>query len=417
MHDCAWDKRSKKFVTAGKSHIYFWDAEQQGLAKKKGLLEGHEDTQFVAVTWCDGGFAWAGGSNGKLYKFAQDGSYHKCMGSVKGHQGFISSIRFAEGKLFTGAKDMKIQMWDNLGEGQDYACGASIQLDSLVRAIDCKDGNIVAGMRDGTIAVMGSDGSGRNDVMKSHDNGEVWGLAMFGDSVITSADDNKVMVWNPDTRKNEKCFQVSSREEKARKGGASTLSRLADSQCSRCVAVHADWVAVAGNDGAVSIRSRSDPGTETKLLKDSSEWIEVMAFSPDGTMLAVGSHDNSIYVYNVGTWDKKGECTGHSSYIMALDWCTHSKYIRSNCGAYELLFFTIDENGVTRDPDGRSNTVPVQWATTTCKMLWQTQGIYPRGTDGTHVNSVCGSTDGQLLATGDDYGLVNLFNDPCLAKH
>jgi len=57
------------------------------------------------------------------------------------------------------------------------------------------------------------------------------------------------------------------------------------------------------------------------------------------------------------------------------------------------------------------NTV---WATVTCKFLWQTTGIYPSGTDGTHVNSVCGSADKMFLATGDDYGLVNIFNDPCI---
>lgn len=54
------------------------------------------------------------------------------------------------------------------------------------------------------------------------------------------------------------------------------------------------------------------------------------------------------------------------------------------------------------------------WATKTCKFQWETQGIYPAGTDGTHVNSVAGSHDGQLIATGDDYGLINLFRDPVI---
>jgi hypothetical protein len=47
------------------------------------------------------------------------------------------------------------------------------------------------------------------------------------------------------------------------------------------------------------------------------------------------------------------------------------------------------------------------------KFQWSTEGIYPRGTDGTHINSVAGSADGQLLVCGDDYGLVTLFRDPC----
>jgi microtubule-associated protein-like 1/2 len=186
---------------------------------------------------------------------------------------------------------------------------------------------------------------------------------------------------------------------------------MPDSQCSRAVADSYDFIAFAGNDGAVRVADNGDPTGELALLKDSQEWVEVMAFSPDAQYLAVGSHDNMIYVYKTSDWSLHGTCRGHSSYIMALDWCAHSKYIRSNCGAYELLFFTAED--CQQDPSGRTNTQPVVWATTTCKFLWQTKGIYPRGTDGTHINSVCGSDDKMLLATGDDYGLVCLFRDPC----
>jgi len=47
-----------------------------------------------------------------------------------------------------------------------------------------------------------------------------------------------------------------------------------------------------------------------------------MAFSPDQTMFAVGSHDNYLYIYNTadGGFTLKGKHCKHSSYIMALDW-------------------------------------------------------------------------------------------------
>lgn len=282
---------------------------------------------------------------------------------------------------------------------------------SLIRAIDCHADKLIVGQRNGTITCK--DASNQMDIMCSHDNGEVWGLAQQADgTVVTSGDDNKVMFWNPDQRKCTKTVKVTDRREKSRRGRASTLSKLPDSQCSRSVAVNNDWIAVAGNDGAVSIRASSNPDAECQLLKDSTEWIEVMSFSPDNQYLAVGSHDNTIYVYRTSDWGLQGKCTGHSSYIMALDWCCHSKFIRSNCGAYELLFFEVPS--CNQDPSGRSNTLDTEWATVTCKFLWQTQGIYPRGTDGTHVNSVVGSCDKMFLATGDDYGLVNVFNDPCV---
>ena len=118
--------------------------------------------------------------------------------------------------------------------------------------------------------------------MMSHSDGEVWGLAETSSGqIVTSGDDNKVMFWDPASRKHQKTVKVTDRREKSRRGRASTLSKLPDSQCSRCVAVNDQWLAVAGNDGAVSIRALSSPDGEVQCLKDSTEWIEVMAFSPD----------------------------------------------------------------------------------------------------------------------------------------
>jgi WD40 repeat protein len=34
-----------------------------------------------------------------------------------------------------------------------------------------------------------------------------------------------------------------------------------------------------------------------KTLDDAEEWIQAAAFSPDSSKLAVGSHDNKIYIY------------------------------------------------------------------------------------------------------------------------
>ena len=120
------------------------------------------------------------------------------------------------------------------------------------------------------------------NIMMSHSDGEVWGLAETSSGqIITSGDDNKVMFWDPASRKHQKTVKVTDRREKSRRGRASTLSKLPDSQCSRSVAVNDQWLAVAGNDGAVSIRALSSPDNEVQCLRDSTEWIEVMAFSPD----------------------------------------------------------------------------------------------------------------------------------------
>lgn len=127
-------------------------------------------------------------------------------------------------------------------------------------------------------------------------------------------------------------------------------------------------------------------------------------------MLAVGSHDNHVYVYKVADWSLIGKCTGHSSYITALDWGEDSKWIRSNCGAYELLFWDAAE--CKQNPSGRSELKDLAWATNTCPLTWCTEGVFPKGVDGTHVNAVWKCPENDYCLTGDDWCMVNLFNFP-----
>lgn len=89
--------------------------------------------------------------------------------------------------------------------------------------------------------------------------------------------------------------------------------------------------------------------------------------------------------------------------------------IRSCCGAYELLFFNISAK--KQDPSGASNTVGTDWASHSVKFGWRVEGIYLEGTDGTHINVVEESKDHSLIATGDDFGLINIYRNPCRPKH
>ena len=136
-----------------------------------------------------------------------------------------------------------------------------------------------------------------------------------------------------------------------------------------------------------------------------------MVYSPDGRKLAVGSHDNNIYIYDANNYTLLGKCTKHNSFIVSVDWSADGKYIRSVCGAHELLFFSGET--YQQDTNGASNTKSVVWNTNRAKYGWLVDGIFPSGTDGTHINSVEFSKDNSLIATGDDYGLVNLFRNPC----
>ncbi len=53
-------------------------------------------------------------------------------------------------------------------------------------------------------------------------------------------------------------------------------------------------------------------------------------------MLAIGSHDNDIYLFKVNgnNYTLHGQLKAHKSFITNMDWSRDGKYIQSNCGAY-----------------------------------------------------------------------------------
>lgn len=133
--------------------------------------------------------------------------------------------------------------------------------------------------------------------------------------------------------------------------------------------------------------------------------------------MAVGSHDNHIYVYNVeDNYSLHANFSKHNSFVTALDWSVDSSFIRSICGAYEKLYFNV--NTKEFDANGLQNTKDLTWASTTIKKGWEVEGCKPLSEDGSHINGVDISGDKRLIVTADDFGLLNVFRYPCLTtKH
>jgi len=82
--------------------------------------------------------------------------------------------------------------------------------------------------------------------------------------------------------------------------------------------------------------------------KVSKEWIEDLKYSPNDKYLAIGSHDNKIYVYSSSKGSviksKSGKPYGggkSTSFITHLDWTEDSSAIRTTDGSYEILYYVM----------------------------------------------------------------------------
>ena len=97
----------------------------------------------------------------------------------------------------------------------------------------------------------------------------------------------------------------------------------------RCCAYSPDGTMIAvgfgkgkvKEDGILRIYRRSnDEVTPVYESKEAKQWIGDIKFSKDGRLLALGSHDNSIYVYSVQQqFKRKAKFSKHNSYITHFD--------------------------------------------------------------------------------------------------
>ncbi|XP_028385785.1 echinoderm microtubule-associated protein-like 2 isoform X4 [Phyllostomus discolor] len=383
-------------ITCGKSHIYFWSLEGGSLSKRQGLFEKHEKPKYIlCVTFLEGGDVVTGDSGGNLYVWGKGGNRitHVVAGAHDG--GVFGLCALRDGTLVSGGgRDRRVVLW-----GSDYSKLQEVEVPEdfgPVRTVaEGRGDTLYVGTTRNSI-LQGSVHTGFSLLIQGHVE-ELWGLAAHPSRAqfVTCGQDKLVHLWSVESHQ-----PVWSRaiEDPARSAGfhpsGSVLAvgtvtgrwLLLDTETHDLVAIHTD-----GN-----------------------EQISVVSFSPDGAYLAVGSHDNLVYVYTVDQGGRKvsrlGKCSGHSSFITHLDWAKDSSCFVTNSGDYEILYWDPTTCKQITSADAVRN---VDWATATCVLGFGVFGIWSEGADGTDINAVARSHDGKLLASADDFGKVHLFSYPC----
>ncbi|KAL4666645.1 hypothetical protein H8959_005334 [Pygathrix nigripes] len=361
-------------ITCGKSHIYFWTLEGGSLSKRQGLFEKHEKPKYVlCVTFLEGGDVVTGDSGGNLYVWGKGGN--RITQAVLGaHDGGVFGLcALRDGTLVSGGgRDRRVVLW-----GSDYSKLQEVEVPEdfgPVRTVAEGHGDTLYVGTTRNSILQGSVHTGFSLLVQGHVE-ELWGLATHPSQAqfVTCGQDKLVHLWSSESHQ-------------------PLWSRIIE-----------DPARSAGFHPSGSV-----------LAVDGNEQISVVKFSPDGAYLAVGSHDNLVYVYTVDQGGRKvsrlGKCSGHSSFITHLDWAQDSSCFVTNSGDYEILYWDPATCKQITSADAVRN---VEWATATCVLGFGVFGIWSEGADGTDINAVARSHDGKLLASADDFGKVHLFSYPC----
>ncbi|KAG8514417.1 Echinoderm microtubule-associated protein-like 1, partial [Galemys pyrenaicus] len=370
-------------VTCGKSHLYFWTLEGNSLIKKQGLfevksgcvfclsfrgaarvikdiltngfaylyyiLQKQEKPKFVlCVTFSENGDTITGDSSGNILVWGK--GTNRINYAIQGaHEGGIFALcMLRDGTLVSGGgKDRKLISWN--GNYQKLHKTEIPEQFGPIRTVAEGKGDVVLIGTTRSSVLQGTLAGGFAPITQGHTD-ELWGLAIHASKpqFLTCGHDRHATLWDAAAHR-----PVWDKVDPAQSSGFHPSGSV---------------VAVGTLTGRWFVFD-----TETADLvavhTDGNEQLSVMRYSPDGNFLAIGSHDNCIYIYAVSDNGRKyarvGKCSGHSSFITHLDWSVNSQFLVSNSGDYEILYWVPS---ACKQVVSVETTRDIEWATYTCTL-------------------------------------------------
>ncbi|XP_054543716.1 echinoderm microtubule-associated protein-like 6 [Talpa occidentalis] len=400
IFDISWDPyQPNRVVSCGVKHIKFWTLCGNALTAKRGIFGKTGDLQTILCLACaKEDITYSGALNGDIYVWKGLNLVRTIQGA---HSAGIFSMYACEEGFATGGRDGCIRLWDtdfkpitkiDLRETEQGYKGLSI------RSVCWKADRLLAGTQDSEIfEVIVRERDKPMLILQGHCEGELWALALHPKKplAVTGSDDRSVRLWSL--------------------ADHALIARCNMEEAVRSVAFSPDGsqLALGMKDGSFIVLRVRDM-TEVVHIKDRKEVIHEMKFSPDGSYLAVGSNDGPVDVYAVAQRYKKiGECNKSLSFITHIDWSLDSKYLQTNDGAGERLFYKMPSG---KPLTSKEEIKGIPWASWTCVKGPEVSGIWPKYTEVTDINSVDANYNSSVLVSGDDFGLVKLFKFPCLKK-
>uniref|UniRef100_A0A8B9D2A6 EMAP like 5 n=2 Tax=Anser TaxID=8842 RepID=A0A8B9D2A6_9AVES len=400
-----------QFVSVGVKHVRFWTLAGRALLSKKGLLSSIEDARMqtmLSVAFGANNLTFTGTISGDVCVWKD----HVLIRIVaKAHNGpvFTMYTTLRDGLIVTGGKERPskeggaVKLWDQeLKRCRAFRLETG-QMTDCVRSVCRGKGKILVGTRNAEIIEVGEKNAACNILINGHMDGPIWGLATHPsrDFFLSAAEDGTVRLWDIAEKK--------------------MLNKVSLGHAARtvCYSPEGDMVAIGMKNGEFIILLVTSLKIWGKK-RDRRSAIQDIRFSPDSRYLAVGSSENAVDFYDLTlgpTLNRVSYCKDIPSFVIQMDFSADSCYLQVSTGSYKRQVYEVPSGKQLVD---QAVIDRITWATWTSVLGDEVIGIWSRHAEKADVNCACVSHSGINLVTGDDFGMVKLFDFPCpekFAKH
>jgi WD40 repeat protein len=248
-------------------------------------------------------------------------------GPLKGHSKIVSSAEFSPdgGQIVSGSDDNTIRIWD-VHSGQLFAGpfeGHSENVSSVGYSPDGK--RVASGSWDTTIRVWDlhtQEGKLIVPPLEGHTSRVRWiRFLPDGKSIISGSQDGRIKIWNLDTGTCQVDISIIHQQDDPQDYSGSLYE------------------------------SKSDQAQSYDQYEDVHSSISSMAFSPDGRLVASGSFDCSVRIWNAYTGELvTGPLKGHSSEVCLVEFSPDRCWVASGSLDRTIMVWHVQTGQVVAGP-------------------------------------------------------------------
>ena len=354
-------------------------------------LTGHKELIEAAAFSADGTQLTSVGWDASVRVW--DTASGKDVSVLKGHKKGIRAVAISQdGKRLASSNDREFKVWD--GEKKE------------------------------ALADLGADNTGASTGAKSV------AISPSGDWLASINRDGVVLLWDVVKKAEVAKFDYQSMtstvatNEPAGQTATPPINDAPEAEAIQALAYSNDghWIALAREDGRVSIRNSAD-GTVVREIEAFTDVAACVAFSPDSQQLAAGSFDKSAKVWNVASGAVVAEFNGHTNWVFSIAFSPDGLHLAT--GSYDktvklwniadgaelatLAGHTAGVRSVAFMPNGQ---LLISGSADRTAIVWQLSDRQPIATLKGHaaaVRAVACSPDGSTVATASEDATVKLW--------